>query len=43
MLLGVDNKTWFIEMEVATCVLVGAVVAFNLMLGHALWMSLARK
>jgi len=43
MLLIMDNKSWLVEVEVAACVLVGAVVALTLMVGHSLWMGLARK
>jgi hypothetical protein len=38
-----NNKTWLVEVEVAACILVGAVVALTLMMGHTLWMNLARK
>jgi hypothetical protein len=44
MLLGMDNKTWLVEVEVAACLLAGAIVAFTLMMvGHTLWISMARK
>ena len=43
MLLVMDNKTWLVEVEVVACILAGAIVAFSLMLGNTLWMSLARK
>jgi hypothetical protein len=43
MLMVMDNKTWLVEVEVATCLIAVAIVAFSLMLGHTLWMSLARK
>jgi hypothetical protein len=39
----VENKTWLIEVEVGACLMAVAIVAFSLMLGHTLWMSLARK
>jgi len=43
MLLGMDNKTWLVEVEVAVCILAGAIVAFTLMMGHTLWLSMVRK
>ena len=43
MLMVMDNKTWLVEVEVAACILVGAIVAFTLMMGNSLWMRLARK
>jgi hypothetical protein len=43
MLRVMDNKTWLLEVEVAACILAGAIVAFSLMLGNTLWMGLARK
>jgi hypothetical protein len=39
----VKNKTWLIEVEAGVCLMALAIVAFSLMLGHALWMSLDRK
>jgi hypothetical protein len=39
----VKNKTWLIEVEAGACLMAVAIVAFSLMLGHTLWMSLARK
>jgi hypothetical protein len=41
MLLAVENKAWLIEAEVAACLMAVAIVAFTLMVGHALWKSLA--
>jgi hypothetical protein len=38
-----ENKTWLIEMEVAACLMAVAILAFTLMVGHTLWMILARK
>jgi hypothetical protein len=43
MFLVMDNKTWLVEVEVAACILVGVIVALTLMMGHTLWMNLARK
>jgi hypothetical protein len=43
MLMVMDNKTWLVEVEVAACILAVAIVALTLMVGHTLWMSLARK
>jgi hypothetical protein len=37
------NKTWLIEVEFAACLVAVAIVAFTLMMGHTLWMSVARK
>jgi hypothetical protein len=41
--MAMNNKTWLIEVEVAACIMAGAIVAFTLMLGHTLWKSLAGK
>jgi hypothetical protein len=38
-----DSKIWLVEVEVAACILAGAIVALTLMVGNSLWMSLARK
>jgi hypothetical protein len=38
-----ENKIRLIEVEVAACLMAVAMVAFTLMLGHTLWMGLARK
>jgi hypothetical protein len=38
-----ENKTRLIEVEVAACLLAAAIVAFTLMMGHTLWLRLARK
>jgi hypothetical protein len=43
ILLVMDNKTWLVEVEVVACILAGAIVALTLMVGHSLWMCLARK
>jgi hypothetical protein len=43
MLLVMDINTWIVEVEVAACISVGAIIAFTLMLGHTLLMSRARK
>ena len=43
MLLVMDIKTWIVEVEVAACISVGAIIAFTLMVGHTLFVSLARK
>jgi hypothetical protein len=43
MLPVMDIKTWLVEMEVAACLLVGAITALILMVGHTLWLCLARK
>ena len=43
MLLAMDNKTWFVEMEVAACLVAIAFLAFTLMLGNILWKSVAGK
>jgi hypothetical protein len=43
MLTAMDNKTWLVEVAVAACIMAGAAVAFSLLVGHTLWMSLARK
>jgi hypothetical protein len=43
MLLVMDIKTWFVEVGVAACISLGAIVALTLMVGHSLLMSLARK
>jgi hypothetical protein len=37
------NKNWLIKVEVAACLIAVALAAFTLMLGHTLWVSLARK
>jgi hypothetical protein len=37
------NKTWLIEVEFAACLMAVAIVAVTLMIGHTLWLSLARK
>jgi hypothetical protein len=38
-----DPKTWFIEVEIATCLVAAAMVAFALMVGCAVAKSLAGK
>jgi hypothetical protein len=38
-----ENKTWLIELEVATCLVAAAMVAFALMMGYAVAKSLAGK
>jgi hypothetical protein len=38
-----DNRTWLIELVMAACILVVAIVAFGLMIGHSLWKNLAGK
>jgi hypothetical protein len=43
MILVMDQKTWLIEVELAACILAGAIVALTLMLGHSLWKSMAGK
>ena len=43
MLLAMDKKTWFVEMEVAACYVAVAIVALTLMLGNTLWKSVAGK
>jgi hypothetical protein len=43
MLLVMDIKTWLVESEVAACILVGTITALTLMVGHTLWLCLARK
>jgi hypothetical protein len=40
---GMHYKTWLIEVEVAGCILAGAIVAFGLMVGHSLWKNLVHK
>ena len=40
---NMKNRTRLIEVEVAACLVAVAIVAFTLMVGHSLWMSLARK
>jgi hypothetical protein len=37
------NNTSLIELEVAACLMVVAIVAATLMLGHTVWTSVARK
>jgi hypothetical protein len=37
------DKTWLMEAAAAACLLAVTIIALALMLGHALWMSLARK
>jgi hypothetical protein len=37
------NKMRLIELEMAACLLAALAVVFTLMMGHALWMGLARK
>jgi hypothetical protein len=41
--LGMDKKTRLVEMEVAACVIALAIIAFTLMLGHFLWLSMVRR
>jgi hypothetical protein len=41
MMLFMDYKTWFVEMEVAACFVAFAILAFSLMLGNTLWKSVA--
>jgi hypothetical protein len=43
MLLVMDIKTWIVEVEVAACISLGAIIVFTLMVGHTVLMSLARK
>ena len=43
MLKVMDNKTWLVEVEIAAFVFAGAITALALMVGHSLWMRLARK
>ena len=43
MLPVMDIETWIVEVEVAACISVGAIIAFTLMVGHIVFMSLARK
>jgi hypothetical protein len=43
MLMVMDNKSWLVEVEVAACILAVAIAALTLMVGHTLWMSVARK
>jgi hypothetical protein len=43
LLSDMKNNMWLIEAELAACLMAAAVVAFTLMMGHTLWMSLARK
>ncbi len=38
-----DIKTWIVEVEVAACISLGAIIVFTLMVGHTVLMSLARK
>lgn len=38
-----DFKIWIVEVQVAACISVGAIIAFTLMVGHTLMMSRARK
>jgi hypothetical protein len=38
-----ENKTQLIEVEVAACLVVGAVFALILMVGHALWTTLTGR
>lgn len=40
---NMKNETWLTELEFAACLMAVAVVAVALMVGHTLWMSLARK
>ena len=40
MLLGMDTKTWFFEMEFALCLMALAFVAFTLMVGQSMWRSM---
>jgi hypothetical protein len=37
------NKQRLIEVEFAACLMAVAIIAFTLMMGHTLWISLARK
>jgi hypothetical protein len=43
MLVVMEHRTWLIEVEVAACILAGAIVAFTLMVGHTLWKTVAGK
>jgi hypothetical protein len=38
-----DKKTWLVELEVAACFVVVAIVALVLMLGDTLWKSVAAR
>jgi hypothetical protein len=38
-----ENKMRLIDLQMAVCLLAAAIVAFTLMMGHALWLGLARK
>jgi hypothetical protein len=37
-----EIKTWLIELQVAACLMAAAIIAFTLMMGHTLWMSLVK-
>jgi hypothetical protein len=43
MFSDMKNKTWLVEVELAACLMAVAAVAFTLMMGHTLWLGLARK
>jgi hypothetical protein len=43
MLLIMDNKSWLVEVEAAARIGAGAIVAPDLIVGHTVWMSVARK
>jgi hypothetical protein len=43
LLSDMNHRTWLIEVEFAACLVAVAIVAFTLMMGHTLWMNLARN
>jgi hypothetical protein len=43
MFSDMNNRKWLIEVEFAACLVAVAIIAFTLMMGHTLWMNLARK
>jgi hypothetical protein len=43
MIGNMDNKTWFIEVALVTCLLAASMVAFSLMVGQSLWKVMAGK
>jgi hypothetical protein len=43
MMIAMYNKTWLFEVVIAPFIFAGAITALTLMVGHSLWMCLARK
>lgn len=43
MLLVMDNKDWLVEVVMAACLVIAAVVAFFLLGGYSFWESMAQK